>query len=427
MEQAIESLMFKLDNEKRESDYLDDQIKTLESSFSSLKASKKFDSPKKNPLSIKATLLEKQIEFEIAQFDQLKNENSEIRKEVDRYRLENSAYKKSLASLKALIQTSSFKAIRLKELSKAKISNVINNQSKISSLRSKSVATKVEYDERVRTLSSVIRQKSQISVEEKNNERLQELLNNLKGCNVFGIQGVLIKKWQEVHLKKKLEIDEYQKYVDRIHAGFEEIRSALGVTKVEEMVTSFIKSEEQSHELYKYLTSLNTDIDTLQENLRESQSKIEKLTAARGNEKKLQDRLATVKNRFESIKEKTEASQAQSLNVQTAFLSGIFSLKLIAKELITFRPSLQEFIDSNEVSYSDLPKYLKELDEVIEMVSTSISPLRLSVNYRPENLPIVLSQIMEQKDLYDDYELQESRMPMVSSNFIEKASKIVNS
>ena len=426
MEQAIESLMFKLDNEKRESDFLDDQIRTLESSFSSLKAFKKLESPKKNPLAIKVSLLEKQIEYEIAQYDNLKNENSEIRKEVDRYRLENSAYKKSLASLKALIQTSSFKAIKLNELSKAKISNVINNQNKISAIRSKSVAHKAEYDERVRSLSSVIRQKSQVSVEDKNNERLQELLNNLKGCNVYGIQGVLIKKWDEIQVKKRLEIDEYQKYIDKINSGFEEIRIALGVIRVEDMVTSFIKSEEQSHDLYRYLSSLNSDIDSLQETLKENQSNIEKLLASRGNEQKLLDRLNLVKSRLSAIKDKIESCQSSSLDTQTAYLSGLFSVKTLSQRLLPFSPQLGEYIEMTEFSSSDLPKFLKELDEVIEKISTSIAPIRLALNQPAESLPQFLSQMLEQKDLYDDAEIQDSRGPMFFSSFVEKAGKLLS-
>lgn len=425
MEQAIESLMLKLDNEKRESDYLDDQIKTLESSFASLKASKRYDSPKKNPLLVKISLLEKQIEYEIAQFDQLKNENFEIRKEVDRFRLENKAYKNSLANLKALIQTSSFRVIKLKELKNAKVVSMQSYQEKISAIRSKSVLHKAECDEKIRNLSSVIRQRSQILVDEKNNDRLNELLNNLKGCNVFGIQGVLIKKWDHTVKSKQEEIEMYQKHIDRINTGFLEIKAAFGQDKVNEIVTTFIKSEQQSHELYKYLSTLNGDIDSVHETLNTNKASIEKILMNKGSDKKYIDRLATLRSRLNSTQKKIEESEEANKQIAQYLDKSIESLKQLSRKLKNFNPELSEFIDSDEFSLSDFPRILKELDKVIENISTSIVPYRVSGSHSV-SMPQYVSQIIEQKELYDDPELQESKYPIPASVFIEKASKLVN-
>lgn len=425
MEQAIESLMLKLDNEKRESDYLDDQIKTLESSFASLKASKRFESPKKNPLLIKISLIEKQIEYEIAQFDQLKNENSEIRKEVDRFRLENSAYKKSLVNLKALIQTSSFKAIKLKELKNAKVSSMQSYQDKISAIRSKSVLHKLECDEKIRNLSSVIRQRSQILVDDKNNGRLHELLNNLKGCNMFGIQAELTKRWVKIIKSKQEEIENYQRYIDKITLGFEEIRAAFGVEKVNEIVTTFIKSEQQSHELYKYLSTLSGDIDVVQETLNGNKASIEKIMMLKGSDKKHIDRLSALKARLSSINEKKVESEVLNEKLSVLLGESIKFLKELGSKLIEFKPDLTELIEITDFSSSDFPKFLKELDKVLESISTTVVPYRLSGTYSTTS-PHYISQIIEQKELYDDQEIQESKVPLHSSVFIEKASKLAN-
>lgn len=425
MEQAIESLMLKLDNEKRESDYLDDQIKTLESSFANLKASKRFDSPKKNPLLVKISLLEKQIEYEIAQYDQLKNENFEIRKEVDRFRLENKAYKSSLANLKALIQTSSFRVIKLKELKNAKVLSMQSYQEKISAIRSKSVLHKAECDEKIRNLSSVIRQRSQILVDEKNNDRLNELLNNLKGANVFGIQGELIKKWDSTVKRKQEEIEMYQKHIDKINTGFQEIKLAFGQEKVNEIVTTFIKSEQQSHELYKYLSTLNGDVDSVHETLNSNKASIEKILMSKGSDKKYIDRLATLRARLHSTQKKIDESEESSKKLIQYLDKSIEFLKQLSRKLSSFNPELSEIIDSDEFSASDFPRILKELDKVIENISTSVVPYRISGQHSAV-LPQYVSQIIEQKELYDDPDLQDSKYPIAASVFIEKASKLVN-
>ena len=183
LEHDIESLMVKLDNEKRESEYLDEVIKTQEADFRLLKLTKSPSSPRKNPLISKIYLLERQI----AQFDSLKSENFEIRKEINELRLENMACKKSLKGLQLKISSSSTKAFRVNELNKAGLAAITSNESKISAIRSKSVLSANDYRLKVREMSVILNQKSDVSLTSKKKLRLEQLLNNLKGCNVYKV------------------------------------------------------------------------------------------------------------------------------------------------------------------------------------------------------------------------------------------------
>ena len=187
LEHDIESLMVKLDNEKRESEYLDEVIKTQEADFRLLKLTKSPSSPRKNPLISKIYLLERQIEYETAQFDSLKSENFEIRKEINELRLENMACKKSLKGLQLKISSSSTKAFRVNELNKAGLAAMTSNESKISAIRSKSVLSANDYRLKVREMSVILNQKSDVSLTSKKKLRLEQLLNNLKGCNVYKV------------------------------------------------------------------------------------------------------------------------------------------------------------------------------------------------------------------------------------------------
>ena len=42
-----------------------------------------------------------------------------------------------------------------------------------------------------------------------------------------------------------------------IEDAFEQIREATGVASIEEIVTTFVKAEEQNHSLYNFVNTLN--------------------------------------------------------------------------------------------------------------------------------------------------------------------------
>ena len=47
--------------------------------------------------------------------------------------------------------------------------------------------------------------------------------------------------------------------------AFEQIKESTGITSTEEIVTSFIKAQEQNQSLYNYVNLLGTDTDQLEE------------------------------------------------------------------------------------------------------------------------------------------------------------------
>lgn len=427
MEQDIENLMVKLDDEKRESEYLDEVIKNLEVDYANLKNSKKQQGIIKNPLQNKAFLLEKQIEYETAQYDALKNENFDIRSKINQLRLENSACKKSLAHLKALIQTSSSKAIKVNDLSKAERLVMMTSQNRISAARSRSVLSKVDYSEKIREMSVILNQKSQISINSKQNVRLEELLNNLKGCNVFKIQTDLKSRWAKILNKSKLELENYQKYIDSIQTGFEEIGLAAGVTSIEDIVTSFIKADEQNHSLYQYLSLLNSDIDDVEDVLRENKEKIEILRMFEFKEEKHQEHLSKVQKKIEMIGKKIldYTSKVKKLNENTGVAFKIITQ--ISEKIGSIIESQEKFEITNESSPEEFDRLIKTSDDAIEKIKavfkiTGNNSERKSIE---KDMPLKLGFLLEQRDVYDDPDLEEMKTPMQDHDFSAKAHKIL--
>jgi hypothetical protein len=57
----------------------------------------------------------------------------------------------------------------------------------------------------------------------------------------------------------------YTRNVEVIEHAFSQIEKASGISSVEEIVTTFIKAEEQNYSLYNYVNMLNSEIDTVEE------------------------------------------------------------------------------------------------------------------------------------------------------------------
>ena len=57
----------------------------------------------------------------------------------------------------------------------------------------------------------------------------------------------------------------YVRNVKIIEDAFDQIKEATGISSTEEIVTTFIKAEEQNYSLYNYVNMLNSEIDMIEE------------------------------------------------------------------------------------------------------------------------------------------------------------------
>lgn len=62
-----------------------------------------------------------------------------------------------------------------------------------------------------------------------------------------------------------------------IEDAFDQIKEASGISNIEEIVTTFIKAEEQNYSLYNYVNMLNTETDTLEESNKEIKDQINRI------------------------------------------------------------------------------------------------------------------------------------------------------
>ena len=60
-------------------------------------------------------------------------------------------------------------------------------------------------------------------------------------------------------------MDMYIRNVNIIEDAFQQIKQQTGIASTEEIVTTFIKAEEQNYSLYNYVNMLNSEIDMIEE------------------------------------------------------------------------------------------------------------------------------------------------------------------
>ena len=85
-----------------------------------------------------------------------------------------------------------------------------------------------------------------------------------------------LQKWTNNNKEKKSLMDMYVRNVKIIEDAFDQIKEATGISSTEEIVTTFIKAEEQNYSLYNYVNMLNSEIDMIEEQNKNIESEIKK-------------------------------------------------------------------------------------------------------------------------------------------------------
>ena len=65
--------------------------------------------------------------------------------------------------------------------------------------------------------------------------------------------------------EKNRLMTQYLRNVKVLEDAFEQIKETTGITSTDEIVTSFIKAQEQNYSLYNYVNLLGTETDALEE------------------------------------------------------------------------------------------------------------------------------------------------------------------
>mmetsp|Transcript_34684 Transcript_34684/g.33872 ORF Transcript_34684/g.33872 Transcript_34684/m.33872 type:complete len:116 (+) Transcript_34684:614-961(+) len=94
-------------------------------------------------------------------------------------------------------------------------------------------------------------------------------------ANPIAILKLRLSKVLQTNKEKKKLLDQYMRNSRIIEDAFEQIKEATGIASIEEIVTTFIKAEEQNYSLYNFVNLLNQETDALDENNRHLNNNIQ--------------------------------------------------------------------------------------------------------------------------------------------------------
>ncbi len=228
-------------------------------------------------------ILENQLEKEVTKYNRVRSKNNASKKQIDVMRKELKTAKQVQGGLQK-----DMAKIRKKIRGEATKNNEMQQETEelhneILALKQKDQDDKTSFEDKMRDL------KKKLSDTDTSSQRLgrsmmqdnaSTMAQGAQTSEEFSNPADLLKdrlvKWVKNNKEKKHLMDKYIRNVKVIEDAFEQIREAEGIPTVQEIVSTFVKSEEQNYHMTNYLNTLNSEIDTIQEQNRKIQAEIEK-------------------------------------------------------------------------------------------------------------------------------------------------------
>ena len=201
-------------------------------------------------------------------YNQLKSNNKQLKKQIDAARQQqavqnqvNAGYNKETRSLIDQIKKSNGVTQTGNRLSE-------ETQNQILALKAKHDMDKLNFEHRILDLQEKLKEKDEDQAEK---SRTKDMGNKKRTNTVtdFANPAVLLKirldKVVNNNKEKRNLMEMYQRNVKIIEDAFEQIKESTGIASVDEIVTTFIKAEEQNISLFNYVNMLNSEIDMIEE------------------------------------------------------------------------------------------------------------------------------------------------------------------
>lgn len=198
-----------------------------------------------------------------------KAKNEQLRKQIDMLRKELTSSKSECQRYDKQIKKSRKEA----ELQNKEYQTVIKiaeeTKNHIIALQAKTEDERKKFDDEIQKLQMKLKEKEDyIDNDDKGMDKLKEQQNNNKNTD-FSNPVVILKrrllKIVETNKEKRKLMDQYIRNVKVIEDAFDQIKQATGISNIEEIVTTFIKAEEQNYSLYNYVNMLGTETVQLEE------------------------------------------------------------------------------------------------------------------------------------------------------------------
>ena len=150
----------------------------------------------------------------------------------------------------------------------ARASEDTNNQ--ILALKAKHEQEKVHFETKIKVLQMKLKERDESEMDKTKSKGMAGAVTDTQTqaadfANPTAILKLRLQKKTNYNKEKKNLMDMYVRNVDIINDAFNQIKQQTGISSTEEIVTTFIKAEEQNYSLYNYVNMLNSEIDMIEE------------------------------------------------------------------------------------------------------------------------------------------------------------------
>ena len=234
---------------------------------------------------IKLRQLENQLEKGQVSYNNVLSSNQTTKKKIDMMRKETSTSKRVVASLEKDIEKKRKEIRELNQKLLATKKSTEDTNVKILGMKSHSEEEKQTFERKMLDLQDKLTKKDETVGEmEKSTVKDTSIMKNKPSkddeeeefANPADVLKTRLAKWKTNNKEKKHLLDKYIRNVKVLEDAFKQIKEQTGIASIDEIVTTFIKAEEQNYSLYNYVNILNSDIDTIEEQNKNISSEIMK-------------------------------------------------------------------------------------------------------------------------------------------------------
>ena len=327
----------------------------------------------------KIKLMENQLDKALVKFNDLQSQNKNLRGEIDVMRKE---MKNQMRVNKTLIRDITSTSENAKKLNVTtyqgqRISEETNNQ--ILALKAKHEAEKFNFERKIKDLQDKLKEKDESELDktrtkDMGNKKLQ--VQQTEFSNPAALLKLRLQKWTTNNKEKKNLMDMYIRNVKIIEDAFDQIKEATGISSTEEIVTTFIKAEEQNYSLYNYVNMLNSEIDMIEEQNKNIEFEIRKHEElGEMTEKEKQKMRADLGKEIDEMgaQMNEKEQQIRSVEEQMAQIKDhVSTMVSLFKQSQFFLSVAQHMQYDEETTFNEnnVTMYLAELEEYISLLIT---------------------------------------------------------
>jgi len=387
LQRDLDNYTRKLEQEKRRLFSLEEAHNIVLKEFRDRKTRMdKMTSPskaEKKQLDIQVSNLQNQLEQSLTKYNEILAANQKLRGEVDVVRRERVTYEKVRNTMEEELRIINDQTIdqatkhdKLQELAEKMKKKILN------------LKEKNDHDQTVYvTEYERLQQKYKEDVINKRKDTRERALKSREKLENLDTQALLKRRLQRIILSNKEKvkvIDQYRKNMAVIDEAFHVIQESSGITDIEEIMNTFIKSEEQNYSLFNYVNVLTQDLDFLEENNKDLAQEIEMLQNELAHKQKLLEKPAEEEVERQKIKEIVNEKEKYIQNVRDQLNTIKQPFEDILKELSQTKFCPIEnlvIVDDFILNEQTIDYYLSIFEEIINKMIPYISKINDNKDY----------------------------------------------